>query len=388
VGPDAYRSLPNLLNDAYKSGNTAMNVQLSLHETYADISPIRINKMSKTAFVSIQRGCNNMCSFCIVPFTRGKERSRNISSILDEIRQLNDSGIKEVTLLGQNVNSYQDLSEFSSVSSTNNNENQLSKGFKSNYRQKSGGKTFTDLLDAVSLINPEMRIRFTSPHPKQFPLELIQLMKERVNICKTIHLPAQSGSTSCLERMRRGYSREAYLNLVEQIRNILPECAFTSDFISGFCGETEQEHLDTLSLIKLVKYTFCFMYPYSMREKTKAYYHLKDDVDQETKSRRYTEMVNVFRACASELNEMKHGQIHLVLVDMISKRSNEYLSGRNDQNNIVVFPKKQINNIETNKFELPQIGDYVACKILSSTSQSLKAEPLFVCNLNSFNTNK
>ena len=195
-----------------------MNVQLSLHETYADISPIRINKMSKTAFVSIQRGCNNMCSFCIVPFTRGKERSRNISSILDEIRQLSDSGIKEVTLLGQNVNSYQDLSEYSSASSTNNN-NQLSKGFKSNYKQKSGGKTFTDLLDAVSLINPEMRIRFTSPHPKQFPLELIQLMKERVNICKTIHLPAQSGSTSCLERMRRGYSREAYLNLVEQKGN-------------------------------------------------------------------------------------------------------------------------------------------------------------------------
>jgi tRNA A37 methylthiotransferase MiaB len=219
-------------------------------------------------------------------------------------------------------------------------------------------------------------------------MELIQLMKERANICKTIHLPAQSGSTSCLERMRRGYTREAYLDLISEIRHILPACSFTSDFISGFCGETEQEHLDTLSLMKLVGYSFCFMYPYSMREKTKAFYHLKDDVNAETKSRRYTEMVHVFRKCASDLNELKHNEVHLVLVDMISKRSNEYLSGRNDQNVIVIFPKREVNNVDTMRLEMPQIGDYVACRIVSSTSQSLKAEPLFLCTLNSFYNKK
>lgn len=212
------------------------------------------------------------------------------------------------------------------------------------------------------------------------------LMKERQNICKTIHLPAQSGSTTCLERMRRGYSREAYIELVHKIKEVLPSVAFTSDFISGFCGETEQEHEDTISLLKLVKYNFCFMYPYSMREKTKAFYHLKDDVPQEVKSRRYTEMVNTFRTTAHDLNKTKIGQTHLVLIDTISKRSIDDLSGRNDYNNIVVFPKIELPNLnDENRYEMPQIGDYVACKIISTTSQSLRAEPLYKCNIKSFN---
>jgi len=212
------------------------------------------------------------------------------------------------------------------------------------------------------------------------------LMKNRQNICKTIHLPAQSGSTTCLERMRRGYSREAYIDLVYRIKEILPNIAFTSDFISGFCGETEQEHDDTISLMKKIKYNFCFMYPYSMREKTKAFYHLKDDVAAEIKSRRYIEMVDTFRNTASELNKTKIGQTHLVLIDTVSKRSTSDLSGRNDQNNIVIFPRVELPNIDNqNKNEMPQIGEYVACKIVSSTSQSLKAQPLYKCSLKTFN---
>ena len=386
-GPDSYRTLPNLLNESYKTGQTAMNVQLSLEETYAEINPVRLNKNTKTAFVSIQRGCNNLCSFCIVPFTRGRERSRPIASIVDEVKQLSDKGFKEVTLLGQNVNSYQDMSEqqFSMSSSTN----ELSKGFKSNYKRKSGGKLFSDLLDAVSLVNPEMRVRFTSPHPKDFPLNLLLLMKSRPNICKTIHLPAQSGSTSCLERMRRGYTREAYIELVDKINEILPGVSLTSDFISGFCGETDQEHNDTISLLKLIKYNFCFMYPYSMREKTKAFYHLKDDVPLEIKSKRYTQIVDTFRQTAHELNQLKIGQTHLVLVDTISKRSQSDLSGRNDLNNIVVFEKLKIPDVDNSNVLIePQKGDYVACKIVSGTSQSLRAIPLYKCNLNTFFLNK
>lgn len=268
-GPDSYRLLPTLLDQSLKSGNAAMNVQLSIEETYSELTPLRINENSKTAYVSIQRGCDNMCSFCIVPFVRGRERSRPVSSILDEVKHLSELGIKEVTLLGQNVNSYRDIGE--SSLSLSQNQPVLSKGFKANYKIKPGGRRFTDLLDAVSSINPEMRIRFTSPHPKDFPEQLLILMKERSNIAKTIHLPAQSGNTACLERMRRGYTREAYLDLVFKIRDILPDLALTSDFIAGFCGETEEEHNDTISLMKMVKYNFCFMYAYSMREKNKSF---------------------------------------------------------------------------------------------------------------------
>ena len=328
---------------------------------------------------------DNMCSFCIVPFVRGKERSRSIISILDEVKQLSDAGIKEITLLGQNVNSYRDLSEASTVSADH---SKLSEGFKTIYKPKIGGKRFTDLLDAVSRVNPEIRVRFTSPHPKDFPDDLLYLMRDRVNICKTIHLPAQSGSSTCLERMRRGYTREAYLNLVDKIKKILPEVALTSDFIAGFCGETDAEHADTISLLKLVNYTMCFMYPYSMREKTKAYRHLTDDVPNELKLKRYEEVVATFRATAEELNKSKIGQTQLVLIDCISKRSLNDYSGRNDNNTVVVFGKKEIPFIDelgnVTGTKIPAVGDYVACKIVASTSQSLKATPLYACKLQYF----
>ena len=276
---------------------------------------------------------------------------------------------------------------------------ELSKGFKTVYKPKIGGKRFADLLHQASEVNPEMRIRFTSPHPKDFPDDLLFLMKEKANICKTIHLPAQSGSTTCLERMRRGYTREAYLDLVAKIRQIIPEIAFTSDFIAGFCGETDSEHADTISLLRLVNYSFCFMYTYSMREKTRAYHRYNDDVPNDVKQHRYLEMVNVFRDTAAELNKSKIGQTHLVLIDQISKRSNLDYSGRNDNNTLVNFAKKDIYCLENledliklkNGEELslekkvPSIGDYVACKLTSATSQSFRAEPIFSCKLQTFN---
>ena len=323
-----------------------------------------------------------------MPFVRGRERSRPIASILDEIKQLSEIGIKEVTLLGQNVNSYRDISEINHLTTTSISKPELSEGFTAIYKPKEGGKTFTELLDKVSLIDPELRIRFTSPHPKDFPSDLIFLMKERNNICKTIHLPAQSGSTSCLQRMRRGYSREAYISLVNKIRDLIPDVGFTSDFIAGFCGETEEEHNETISLINFVKYDFCFMYPYSMREKTKAYHRMSDDVPLDVKSRRYLEIVDAFRLNASQLNNTKIGETHLVLTDTISKRSINDYSGRNDKNNIVVFEKKKLpvlNELgELQDEVLPQIGDYVACKITSSTSQSLKGTPLYISKLSNF----
>lgn len=292
------------------------------------------------------------------------------------------------------MNSYRDLSEPIKTDKIF----EMSKGFRTIYKPKIGGQRFADLLYQASEVNPELRIRFTSPHPKDFPDDLLFLMKEKSNICKTIHLPAQSGSTSCLDRMRRGYSREAYLELVAKIQQIVPQIAFTSDFIAGFCGETEQEHADTISLMKLVKYTFCFMYTYSMREKTRAYHRFTDDVPNDIKQRRYLEMVNVFRETAAEMNKSKIGQVHLVLIDQISKRSKLDYSGRNDNNTLVNFEKKEIvylNNVEELyklkngeeyllEKKMPTIGDYVACRLTSATSQSFRAEPFFMCKLQTF----
>uniref|UniRef100_A0A3Q3WV92 Mitochondrial tRNA methylthiotransferase CDK5RAP1 n=1 Tax=Mola mola TaxID=94237 RepID=A0A3Q3WV92_MOLML len=262
AGPDAYRDLPRLLTVA-DGGQQACNVLLSLEETYADIMPVHHSPQALSAFVSIMRGCDNMCSYCIVPFTRGRERSRPVSSILEEVRMLSDQGVKEVTLLGQNVNSYRDTSEeqFCGTDLT-----QLSRGFETIYRAKRGGLRFSDLLDQVSQINPDMRIRFTSPHPKDFPDEVLHLIAERKNICQQIHLPAQSGSSKILKAMRRGYTREAYLDLVMNIKRIIPEVSLSSDFISGFCGETEDDHLQTLSLIREVGYNVGFLFAYSMRK--------------------------------------------------------------------------------------------------------------------------
>jgi MiaB/RimO family radical SAM methylthiotransferase len=229
-GPDAYRDLPRLLQEV-DYGQKGINTLLSLEETYADITPVRISDNSVTAFVSIMRGCNNMCSFCIVPFTRGRERSRPVSSVVREVGELWDAGVKEVMLLGQNVNSYNDTSEVEELEPGNN--WQLSEGFSSRCKVKNMGLRFADLLDQLSLEYPEMRFRFTSPHPKDFPDELLYLMRDRHNICKQIHLPAQSGSTEVLERMKRGYTREAYLELVQKIRNVIPDAGLSSDFISG-----------------------------------------------------------------------------------------------------------------------------------------------------------
>ncbi|CAG9537677.1 unnamed protein product [Cercopithifilaria johnstoni] len=364
AGPDSYRDLPRLLAIA-RCGSMAINVQLSLEETYADIVPVRKDKFSKTAFVSIMRGCDNMCTYCVVPYTRGRERSRPMNSILDEIRSLSDEGVKQVTLLGQNVNSYRDLSEIS-FPSTCLTEPGMTPGFRTKYKPKKGGYTFLTLLDKVSRIDPEMRIRFTSPHPKDFPFEVIKLIKERPNICKQIHLPAQSGSNVILETMDRGYSRENYLELVDCIKTTLPNVSLTSDFIAGFCGETEEFHQESLDLI---------------RHKTKAYRHLKDNVPKEVKNRRHQELASVFRETALKYNKSLVGSKQLVLLEEVSKRSSEHLRGRSDGGISVIIHKYY--NDGSKLVELNP-GDYVAVKITSANSQTLQALALHRIKLMDF----
>ncbi|XP_043351730.1 mitochondrial tRNA methylthiotransferase CDK5RAP1 isoform X3 [Dermochelys coriacea] len=311
AGPDAYRDLPRLLAVA-ESGQQAANVLLSLDETYADVLPVQTSPDATSAFVSIMRGCDNMCSYCIVPFTRGRERSRPMASILREVQMLSDQGVKEVTLLGQNVNSFRDTSEvqFRSAAAPG-----LSRGFSTIYKAKEGGLRFTHLLDQASRVDPEMRIRFTSPHPKDFPDEVLQLIQERRNICKQLHLPAQSGSSRILEAMRRGYTREAYLELVQHVRDSIPGVSLSSDFIAGFCGETEGDHQQTVSLLRQVRYNVGFLFAYSMRQKTRAYHRLQDDVPVEVKRRRLEELISVFRAEATRANGAMVGRSQLVLVE-------------------------------------------------------------------------
>ncbi|KAM6243212.1 mitochondrial tRNA methylthiotransferase CDK5RAP1 isoform 1-T2 [Spheniscus humboldti] len=369
AGPDAYRDLPRLLAVA-ESGQQAANVLLSLDETYADILPVQTSAGGTTAFVSIMRGCDNMCSYCIVPFTRGRERSRPIASILQEVRMLSDQGVKEVTLLGQNVNSFRDMSEvqFQSAAAP-----VLSRGFSTVYKAKPGGLRFAHLLDQVSRIDPEMRIRFTSPHPKDFPDEVLQLIRERHNICKQLHLPAQSGSTRVLEAMRRGYTREAYLELVHHVRECIPGVSLSSDFIAGFCGEREEDHQQTVSLLREVRYNIGFLFAYSMRQKTRAYHRLQDDVPADIKKRRLEELITVFREEAARANEAMVGQSQLVLVDGPSKRSVLELCGRNDGNIKVIFPDAEIEDAAGCKALVrAQPGDYVLVKVTSASSQTLK----------------
>ncbi|KAK6321657.1 hypothetical protein J4Q44_G00086330 [Coregonus suidteri] len=377
AGPDAYRDLPRLLSVAH-GGQQASNVLLSLEETYADVMPVHHSPQGYSAFVSIMRGCDNMCSYCIVPFTRGRERSRPVSSILEEVRILSEQGVKEVTLLGQNVNSYRDTSEEQFCSSE---PGQLSRGFRTVYRARPGGLRFADLLDRVSLIDPDMRIRFTSPHPKDFPDEVLQLIKERGNICKQIHLPAQSGSSTVLQAMRRGYTREAYLELVDNIKRIIPVVSLSSDFISGFCGETEEDHLQTLSLIREVRYNVGFLFAYSMRKKTHAFHRLQDDVPAEVKQRRLEELITVFREEATKVNAALIGSTQLVLVEGESKRSAQDLCGRNDGNVKVIFPRQEVagqpTDTRTETHTAPiNPGDYVLVKITSANSQSLRGHAL------------
>ncbi|NXI14352.1 CK5P1 protein, partial [Irena cyanogastra] len=387
AGPDAYRDLPRLLAVA-ESGQQAANVLLSLDETYADILPVQTSAGGTTAFVSIMRGCDNMCTYCIVPFTRGRERSRPIASILQEVRMLSDQGVKEVTLLGQNVNSFRDLSEvqFQSVAAPG-----LSRGFSTVYKAKPGGLRFSHLLDQVSRIDPEMRIRFTSPHPKDFPDEAIQLsetssdhlpqvlqlIQERHNICKQLHLPAQSGSTRVLEAMRRGYTREAYLELVHHVRDSIPGVSLSSDFIAGFCGETEEDHQQTVSLLREVRYNVGFLFAYSMRQKTRAHHRLQDDVPTDVKKRRLEQLIATFREEAAGANAALVGQAQLVLVEGPSKRSASELCGRNDGNIKVIFPDTELEDAaECGAPGRAQPGDYVMVKVTSASSQTLRGVPI------------
>uniref|UniRef100_A0ACD5WXW6 Uncharacterized protein n=1 Tax=Avena sativa TaxID=4498 RepID=A0ACD5WXW6_AVESA len=385
-GPDAYRDLPRLLQEV-DYGQKGINTLLSLEETYADITPVRISSNSVTAFVSIMRGCNNMCSFCIVPFTRGRERSRPVSSVVREVGELWDAGVKEVMLLGQNVNSYNDTSEVEELEPGQN--WQLSEGFSSRCKVKNMGLRFADLLDQLSLEYPEMRFRFTSPHPKDFPDELLYLMRDRHNICKQIHLPAQSGSTEVLERMKRGYTQEAYLELVQKIRNVIPDVGLSSDFISGFCGETEDDHADTLSLVRAVGYDMAYMFSYSMREKTHAHRNYEDDVPDDIKQRRLTELINTFRETTRKIYDSQVGTTQLVLVEGPNKRAPETeLFGKTDRGHRVSFTSFPVpHTSEGDGARKPVVGDLVEVKILRSSTASLSGEPIARTSLGMYRKN-
>lgn len=369
-GPDSYRELPKIIETINTSGGTAMNVSLSLEETYADVTPVRLDKTSKSAFVSIMRGCNNMCAFCIVPFTRfyyfvfvirGRERSRDIDSILREVEVLASEGTREVTLLGQNVNSYRFYGDDFGSSPV---EDQLSRGFSSVYKlKKAASVDFAHLLDKLSVSFPGIRFRFTSPHPKDFPDSLLDVISKRKNVCKQIHLPAQSGSTSVLEKMRRGYTREAYLKLVSLIRSYIPDVALSSDFISGFCGETESDHLETMSLLEIVDYDMAYLYAYSLREKTLAHRRYVDDVPDHTKQRRLQEIIQQFYKLAKIRTVKYVGTRQLVLVEGQSRKDKTFLSGRAENNKTVVF--KPSNDVS------PSPGNFVSVKITGSSGLAL-----------------
>ncbi|XP_065218104.1 CDK5RAP1-like protein isoform X2 [Planococcus citri] len=385
AGPDSYKDLPRLLALS-KSNQKAVNVQLSFDETYADVAPMRLNDDMVSSFVTIMRGCDNMCTYCIVPFTRGRERSRPLESIVEEVKILSERGIKEVTLLGQNVNSYRDTSKSDKNSTADDTSSlQIVEGFKTVYKPKKGGIRFAELLDKVSLVDPEMRIRFTSPHPKDFPDEVLYMIKERPNICKSIHLPAQSGNSVILEKMRRGYTRESYLNLVEKIRKIIPEVAFSGDLIMGFCGETEEQFLDTLSLVEKVRYNQLFTFSYSMREKTTAHRRYEDDVPLEVKNNRTHRVSLLFREIATQLNKQQIGKQHLVLVEGQSKKNESKLQGRNDNNIKVILPRYEIpDRIGSSNLREIKPGDYVCVEITESNSQNFRGIPLYHTSLQSF----
>ena len=338
VGPDAYRTLPDLINDA-GTGQKAVNVLLSRDETYADISPVRIDSNGISGFVSIMRGCNNMCSFCVVPFTRGRERSRDAFSIVAECRDLFEKGYKEITMLGQNVDSYY----------WNNPENNSS-------------TTFAMLLETVALISPTLRVRFSTSHPKDITDEVLFTMAKYPNICKYIHLPVQSGSTSVLQLMNRTYTREWYLAKVARIKEIMPTCTVSSDIIAGFCTETEHDHQDTISIMQAAQYDYSYMYFYSERPGTLAAKRYEDDIPEEVKKRRLQEIVDVQWTLSNESNKRDVGKCFEVLIEGDSKKSDAEWMGRTSQNKVVVFPKL---NHPVKK------GDYVEIFIAGFTKGTL-----------------
>ncbi|MBS1668546.1 MAG: tRNA (N6-isopentenyl adenosine(37)-C2)-methylthiotransferase MiaB [Bacteroidetes bacterium] len=338
VGPDAYRSLPGLIEEA-ETGQKAVNVLLSRDETYADISPIRLDSNGVTGFVSIMRGCNNMCAFCVVPFTRGRERSRDAGSILQECRDLFNQGYKEVTLLGQNVDSYYWVDE-----------------------QKDELVTFASLLEKVALIHPDLRVRFSTSHPKDITDEVLHTMSRYENICKYIHLPVQSGSSRILQLMNRTYTREWYMARVNRIREVMPDCGISADVIAGFCTETEEDHQETLSMMEFAKYDMSYMFFYSERPGTLAARRYQDDVPEETKKRRLAEIVKLQNQLSQESNQKDLGKEFKVLIEGDSKKSKEEWMGRNSQNKVVVFSKFG----STHKK-----GEYAMVKITSCTGATL-----------------
>jgi len=351
VGPDAYKDLPNLISDV-DDGRNAVNVLLSKEETYGDISPVRLQSNGITAFVSITRGCDNMCTFCVVPFTRGRERSRDTHSILSEITDLVSKGYKEVTLLGQNVDSYLWYG------------GGLKKDFKNATEiQKATAVDFAKLLDMVALANPKLRIRFSTSNPQDMSLEVIHTMAKHKNICKHLHLPVQSGSNRILKEMNRQHTREEYMEMIDNIYTIIPEIALSQDMIIGFPTETEEDHQDTLDLIKYVKYDYGFMFSYSERPGTLAGRKLEDDVPFETKKRRLQEVIDVQRTIGHEQLKKHLGKTEEVLIEKASKKSDKHWAGRNTQSNMIVFPKEDY-----------KIGDFVNVKINDCTTATFLGE--------------
>jgi len=385
VGPDAYRDLPRLLNKIDDGSGPMANVLLSMDETYADVTPVRTSSNGLSAYISIMRGCNNMCSFCIVPFTRGRERSRDVPSIVDEVKMLADQGYREITLLGQNVNSYNDLSSSppsptTTTSSTiTTNPYQLRDGFSSLFQGKDSGARFNELLCRVADAAPEVRIRFTSPHPKDFPNAVLDTIAQYPNIAKQLHVPLQSGSTAVLQRMRRGYTREAYLELIGAIRSRV-NSALSTDVIAGFCGETEEDHEQTLEMLRQVQYEHAYTFAYSLREKTHAHRNYVDDVPQETKSRRLQEIVKTFHENAALRNKSYLNTTQLVLVEGFDKKNKSCLTGRSDGNR-VVFPGLSVLSEDRSTSVSVQPGDFVAVQITEASSSTLYGRPLFRSSL-------
>lgn len=334
VGPDAYRELPSLVNDA-ETGQKAVNVILSREETYADISPVRMDRNGITSFISIMRGCNNMCSYCVVPYVRGAERSRDPESIIREARDLFVNGYREVTLIGQNVNSYSWEAEGRKV-------------------------RFHELLEMVAGLSPLLRIRFSTSHPKDIQDELLMTIAKHENICRHIHLPAQSGSNRILKLMNRDYTREWYTERIEAIRRIVPDCALSTDMIAGFCTETEEDHQQSLSLMEWVGYDFAYMFKYSERPGTKAARKLDDDVPEDIKTRRLNEIISLQNRLSAKSKKEDIGKVHRVLIEGPSRKSDDFLYGRNSQNKVVVFPKDNRTK-----------GEYVDVLVERSTSATL-----------------
>lgn len=337
VGPDAYRDLPRIVGEAF-DGHKGVNVLLSREETYADISPVRMDRNGVSSFVSIMRGCNNMCSYCVVPYVRGAERSRDPQTIISEVNDLYKAGYREVTLLGQNVDSYKWIEE-------------------------DGETGFALLLRKVALSQPGMRVRFSTSHPKDLSDDVLIAMSEHDNICKHIHLPAQSGSSRMLKLMNRKYDREWYMDRIRAVRNILPDCSVSTDLISGFCSETDEDHRDTLSLMEWVGYDFAYMFKYSERPGTRAARKYSDDVPEEIKTQRLNEIIELQNKLSARSKQKDIGKTYEVLCEGVSKKSNKHLSGRTSQNKVVVFPRLNF-----------KPGDFVMVRITDCTSATLIGE--------------